>query len=256
MRTDLNLKGNELMAYALIYGFQNATGKPFDGSQDFISEWLGIKRQNVNKTLQNLVNKGYLEKISTKIGCSNAYKCRLGNSEPVSKDDRLVTPRVTKDDTNLSRNVTRPVTKDDTNLSRNVTQYKYNTINTDIHTDSGRTEFSKEFSRDLAFKALKAIAINKNDLFDIDLKTLTFSTITKLTDEKHEQSSQELVYAWNSRQAELKREGRTAQYMPNLKKWLKNEAVDTVNGYRLGKKYSIGRVIRTVNKIVEERNLA
>ena len=137
-----------------------------------------------------------------------------------------------------------------------MTQYNRDTDNKIIHTDSGRTEFSKEFSRDLAFKALKAIAINKNDLFDIDLKTLAFSTIAKLTDEKHEQASQELVYAWNSRQAELKLEGLSPQYMPNLKKWLKNEAVDTVNAYRLGKKYSLDRVIRTVNRIVEERNLA
>ena len=245
MRTDLNLKGNELMAYALIYGFQNAIGKPFDGSQDFISEWLGISRQHTNVILQNLINNGFLEKITTKNGRTNVYKCKLCSSEPVRNSD-----------THLSEKVTQPVRKGDTNLSEILTQYKYNTINTDIHTDSGRTEFSKEFSRDLAFKALKAIAINKNDLFDIDLKTLAFSTITKLTDEKHEQASHELVYAWNSRQAELKREGRTAQYMPNLKKWLKNEAVDTVNGYRLGKKYSIDRVIRTVNRIVEERNLA
>ena len=69
MRTELNLKGNELMAYALIYSFQTAYDKPFDGSQAYIAEWLGISRISVNKTILKLKDKGILQVSETRKRC-------------------------------------------------------------------------------------------------------------------------------------------------------------------------------------------
>ena len=44
MRTQLGLKGNELMIYALIYGFSQDGNSWFCGSAGYISEWVGITR--------------------------------------------------------------------------------------------------------------------------------------------------------------------------------------------------------------------
>ena len=40
MVTDLHLKGNELLAYALIYGFSQDEQSCFYGSYQYVMEWL------------------------------------------------------------------------------------------------------------------------------------------------------------------------------------------------------------------------
>ena len=57
MRTKLNLKGNELLVYALIYGFSQDGKSWFTGSANYIVEWVGITRQNVMAILKRLVEK-------------------------------------------------------------------------------------------------------------------------------------------------------------------------------------------------------
>lgn len=57
MRTKLNLKGNELLVYALIYGFSQDGKSWFTGSANYISEWVGITRQNIMAILKRLVEK-------------------------------------------------------------------------------------------------------------------------------------------------------------------------------------------------------
>ena len=55
MVTELKLKGNALMLYAIIYGFSQTTNTAFTGSVDYLCEWLGgVSRPTVINTLDNL----------------------------------------------------------------------------------------------------------------------------------------------------------------------------------------------------------
>lgn len=62
MRTRLNLKGNELLIYALIYGFSQDGNSKFTGSRKYIAEWCGCSLDTVDRSLSSLVNKGLLAK--------------------------------------------------------------------------------------------------------------------------------------------------------------------------------------------------
>lgn len=57
MVSELNLKGNELIVYAIIYGF-----KEFTGSLNYLCKWTNSTKQGVLKNLQSLVKKGYVTK--------------------------------------------------------------------------------------------------------------------------------------------------------------------------------------------------
>ncbi len=67
MLTDLNLKGNELILYACIYGFSQSEGQKFTGSLQYLADWTNSTKQGVVKSLKSLVEKGYLEKTDTVI---------------------------------------------------------------------------------------------------------------------------------------------------------------------------------------------
>ena len=62
MVTDLHLKGNELLAYALIYGFSQDEQSCFYGSYQYVMEWLSVDKTTAVRVLRNLENKGLLRK--------------------------------------------------------------------------------------------------------------------------------------------------------------------------------------------------
>ena len=62
MRTDLNLSGNELIVYAIIYGFsQNEQGE-FTGSAQYLADWVGCTRRTIMTILNKLVEEKLISK--------------------------------------------------------------------------------------------------------------------------------------------------------------------------------------------------
>ena len=57
MVEQLGLKGNELLAYALIHGFSQDGKNQFTGSLTYIQQWLNCAHSTAVLTLQSLVKK-------------------------------------------------------------------------------------------------------------------------------------------------------------------------------------------------------
>ena len=62
MISDLQLKGNELLTYALIYGFSQDGESEFKGSLKYISEFLGVSKRTAQRSIEKLVDRGIVEK--------------------------------------------------------------------------------------------------------------------------------------------------------------------------------------------------
>ena len=72
MRTELKLSGNELIVYAIIYGFsQNKQGE-FTGSAQYLADWVGCTRRTVMTILNKLVEAKLISK--TEISFNNNEK--------------------------------------------------------------------------------------------------------------------------------------------------------------------------------------
>lgn len=70
MVKELKLSGNELLCYALIYGFSQDGQSVFSGSSKYIQEWLNISTPTVFAILKKLCEKGLIEKIEKVVnGC-------------------------------------------------------------------------------------------------------------------------------------------------------------------------------------------
>ena len=57
MVNDLHLKGNELLIYAIIYGFSQDGESEFTGSLQYLADWTCSTKQGVMKALQSLCEK-------------------------------------------------------------------------------------------------------------------------------------------------------------------------------------------------------
>ncbi len=62
MRNELNLKGNELLVYAVIFGFSQDGESGFEGSYSYIMDAIGSTKQTVINSVNILVERGLVRK--------------------------------------------------------------------------------------------------------------------------------------------------------------------------------------------------
>ena len=73
----LNLSGNRLLLYAIVYGFSQNGESSFTGSINYIANLLSCSRPTVIKTMSELIDLGLVKKhTENENGVSfNSYKC-------------------------------------------------------------------------------------------------------------------------------------------------------------------------------------
>lgn len=62
MVDELNLKGNELLIYAIIHGFSQDGETHFTGSLRYLMKWTNSSKTNTIKVLKSLTEKGLIQK--------------------------------------------------------------------------------------------------------------------------------------------------------------------------------------------------
>lgn len=111
MRNSLNLKGNELLIYAIIFGFSQVENQYFTGSLNYLAEWTGISSKTTVMTILNsLISKGLLEKEEI---YNNGIKfCKYkALIEPKEIDE--VDEVIKKDIENNKKNISSSIQKND-----------------------------------------------------------------------------------------------------------------------------------------------
>lgn len=128
MCNELKLKGNDLLVYALIYGFSQDGESTFSGSRSYIANMFNISLPTVDKALNNLVSRDLIEKIPININgiIFNQYKMVYKDSLYPCKDP-------------LHNNIV----YNNSNLDNNISK------NTDIQKKTAAAEFNFGGSRDL-----------------------------------------------------------------------------------------------------------
>lgn len=63
MINELELKGNELLVYAIIYGFTQNGENTFNSTLQYLCEWTNSTKQGVLKNIKSLIDKGLIDKI-------------------------------------------------------------------------------------------------------------------------------------------------------------------------------------------------
>ena len=91
MVSKLELSSNDLLAYALIYGFCQDGETEFTGSINYITRWLNCSRPTAIKTLKNLTEKDFIIKSTiTMNGVSfNRYKVDLGVVKKLNSPSKI-----------------------------------------------------------------------------------------------------------------------------------------------------------------------
>lgn len=115
MRTELNLSGNELLVYAVIYGFSQDGKSRFNGNRQYLADWCGCSIRTVQNALNSLVKNELLIKYEREInGIDSAEYIAVCKKHPVQN---LHTPRenFSLNNTNNTLNINNKLLSNDNN---------------------------------------------------------------------------------------------------------------------------------------------
>lgn len=90
MVSELGLKGNELLIYAIIYGFSQDGESRFTGSLRYLCDWTNSTKTGVSKCLQSLVLNGYL--VKTDIIKSGVKFCEYHTTKVMGGCNKVTHP--------------------------------------------------------------------------------------------------------------------------------------------------------------------
>ena len=65
MVEELKLKGNDLLVYAIIYGFSQDNESEFTGSLSYLAKWCNSTKNGIQKNLKKLIDAKLISKKST-----------------------------------------------------------------------------------------------------------------------------------------------------------------------------------------------
>lgn len=84
MVKELGLTGNELIAYALVYGFSQDDESEFKGNLNYVAEWLNCSRTTAFNLLNKLADDGFIKKTEKTI---NGVKfCNYSATKPNNEE--------------------------------------------------------------------------------------------------------------------------------------------------------------------------
>lgn len=155
MVKELGLTGNELIAYALIYGFSQDNESEFKGGLNYVAEWLNCSKTTAFNLLNKLADDGFIKKTEKTI---NGVKfCNYSAVKPDDEELKKIKLRkqirkekektersskklntCSKNYNGCSKNLNEGVQKVDTHNNNNIDNIKDNISDTigEVHTST------------------------------------------------------------------------------------------------------------------------
>ena len=180
MVTELELKGNELLIFAIIHGFSQDGETRFTGGLQYLADWTNSTKQGISKNLKSLVNKGYIakeEKIINGVKFCEYYatkfnevlnKVELGMQQSLTPMQQSLTGGIKQSLTNNKDNI---INKNINNIS-NINNKDYYPLDDKLN-DAFKDfiEYRKKIRKPMTQRAIKLLMSRLDELSsDNDVK--------------------------------------------------------------------------------------
>ena len=159
MRNELNLSGNELLVYAIIFGFSQEENNEFNGSVDYLAEWIGATKRTVYNVLNLLCDKEYI--LKTEYFKNNVKYCSYAVNKTILRGGEkfsLGGEKISQAGENISQNREKISPNNIDNINDNIVnkkdkpaRHKYgeykNVLLSDQDLEKLKTEFPKDYQK-------------------------------------------------------------------------------------------------------------
>ncbi len=232
MLNTLGLSGNELMAYAIIYGFSQDETSEFSGSRSYLANFMNVSLRTVDNVLASLQEKGLIAKKTSVISgvtvnsytiCANCTGGAnfTGDSENFAHNKEVYI----EDKENYNKRNVETGTATPTSTNSLIANNTQQVLRQNAVKDNGNTEYDKIM---LYFEQTWRIYPRKES--KIQAKT-TFTNKVFTKDEDASRENALRIYKILQRQntvwqSENNGNGREKQYLPLFSSWLNDNFED------------------------------
>lgn len=156
MVKDLELTGNELIAYALIYGFSQDGESQFRGSLSYVAEWMNCSKTTAFNILNKLAEDGFIQKTDKFI---NGVKlCDYSAIKPSDKELIEIKERKQKrKDEEKNKRCSKNLNTRSKNLNRGVQKVGTHNINNNIKDKNNLNSASATHDSDFDCEILRKV---------------------------------------------------------------------------------------------------
>ncbi len=149
MINQLKLKGNELLLFAIIYGFSQDGKSGFTGSLSYICEALNVSRNTAIKTAKSLVEKGFIMKQGIiNNGISFNKYLTVDDIENIGSAENALVQELTTTSAETLQGVVQKMTAASAEIAPNIT-INSSLDNTSIDIPPTTPKKSKDFSSEV-----------------------------------------------------------------------------------------------------------
>ena len=162
MVNDLQLKGNELLVYAIIYGFSQDENCKFTGSLQYLADWTNSTKQGVIKCLKSLLDKGLIVKQSlmvNKVEYSTKFNASIKQSLMVGVKQSLPN-NINNNNINNNKDNKKEINKEKVELISTLNSYKDNFSEDCFNAVRNWLKYKKEKKQSYKLTGLKTL-LNK-----------------------------------------------------------------------------------------------
>lgn len=155
MVNELHLKGNELIIYAIIWGFSQDGISEFKGGLQYLADWTNSTQQGVLKALKSLLQKQLILKNEKRNGfikyCTyKTTETKFTGSEPLNKVESSIKQSLIDDETKFNGAIKQ-------SLSNNINDTLDNTINNNKEFSAGNIPDNTKKKKGISEEDIKSI---------------------------------------------------------------------------------------------------
>lgn len=105
MITELNLSGNDLLVYAILYGFSQDGESFFEGNIQYLADWCNATKRGIYKNLQNLLDRNLIEKVEMSHNGTKYYRYRVSEQSSLLVNHGSQVVNKVHSDNNIYNNI-------------------------------------------------------------------------------------------------------------------------------------------------------
>jgi regulator of replication initiation timing len=142
MLSDLKLKGNELLIYAIIHGFSHLEGQRFNGGLQYLSDWTSSTKQGVMNCLKSLELKGLIKKDEKII--QGVKFCEYHTTKFTTPYNKVYHPHATEFTTPIQQSLPNSIDKSiEENILKNKEEISKEILSSDLENEKLRLEIER-----------------------------------------------------------------------------------------------------------------
>ena len=166
MLSELGLKNNELLVYAIIYGFSQG-GNKFTGSLQYLCDWTNSGKTSVQNCLKSLREKGLIKKEDKIINGVKFCEYYATKCWGITQSDMGITQ---SDTNNIDNNINNTVSKD-TGRKKSLYEQCVDVIDVEFHDTEIKEELKSYLtvrikSGRMSARSFRTIILEINELAD------------------------------------------------------------------------------------------